>query len=213
MPGIRLPRICLPGIYSPIAETVWAWPPRLWGGDRISYCSANGVAEAKAGRPAVRLWAGLGAVLVGVAIAACLIWPQPAQAFNYNRAIMDGESHPGESFVGDNLSMSKLRRTNLQGTNFHNADLFGAHLEEADLTGADLTSATLDSAFLKYTNLTNANLEGAYVINATFKNVTIEGADFTDVLLTDDALAQLCPVAQGTNPTTGRNTRDTLMCD
>lgn len=153
--------------------------------------------------------------MLSLAIAS-LAWvslPQPAQAFNYSRAIMDGESHPNEDFVGDNFSMSKLRRTNLQGTNFHNADLFGAHLEQADLTGADLTAATLDSALMKYTNLTNANLEGAYAINTVFKNVTIDGADFTDVLLMDDVLAELCPVAQGTNPTTGRNTRDTLLCD
>ena len=150
---------------------------------------------------------------VTIASSVLLSLPQPAQAFNYARAIMDGEAHPGESFEGDNFSMAKLRRTDLRGANLHNADLFGAHLEEADLTGADLTNASLDSAFLKQTNLTNANLEGAYAINTVVKNVTIDGADFTDVLLDDGILAELCPVARGTNPVTGRDTKETLLCD
>lgn len=164
----------------------------------------------------VQRWTGrFGVGLLAVAIAALslLTRPQPAQAFNYARAIMDSEAHPGENFEGDNFSMAKLRRTDLRGANLHNADLFGAHLEEADLTGADLTNASLDSAFLKQTNLTNANLEGAYAINTVVKNVIIDGADFTDVLLDDGILRELCPVAKGTNPVTGRNTKDTLLCD
>ncbi len=148
-----------------------------------------------------------------MAIATWMLLPGGAIAYNYNRALMDGESHPGEVFEGSNFSMAKLRRTNLQGANFRNADLFGAHLEEADLTGADLRSATLDSALLKRTNLTQANLEGAYAFNAVFRNVTIDGADFTDVLLLDEVLNELCPVAQGTNQVTGRKTRETLRCD
>ncbi|MFN6098598.1 MAG: pentapeptide repeat-containing protein, partial [Dolichospermum sp.] len=40
----------------------------------------------------------------------------------------------------------------------------------------------------------------------------IDGADFTDVLLRRDEQNKLCKVAKGTNPTTGRQTRDTLYC-
>ncbi|MBE9013888.1 pentapeptide repeat-containing protein, partial [Pseudanabaenaceae cyanobacterium LEGE 13415] len=37
--------------------------------------------------------------------------------------------------------------------------------------------------------------------------------DFTDVEFRPDVLKMLCNVAKGTNPTTGRDTRETLYCD
>ncbi|MFM5889171.1 MAG: pentapeptide repeat-containing protein, partial [Dolichospermum sp.] len=89
---------------------------------------------------------------------------------------------------------------------------FAANLESANLLGANLTNATLDSARLIKTNLTNAILEGAFAANAKFDGAIIDGADFTDVLLRRDEQNKLCKVAKGTNPTTGRQTRDTLYC-
>ncbi|GDZ93991.1 pentapeptide repeat-containing protein [Planktothrix agardhii CCAP 1459/11A] len=82
-----------------------------------------------------------------------------------------------------------------------------------NLEGADLRNSTLDMARFRRTNLTNAILEGAYAYNAEFEGAIIEGADFTDVMLRKDSLKTLCKVATGTNPVTGRNTRDTLYCD
>ena len=62
-------------------------------------------------------------------------------------------------------------------------------------------------------NLNNANLEGAFAHSAQFDGASIVGADFTDVDLRNDALALLCEVAEGTNPVTHRETRETLYCD
>jgi uncharacterized protein YjbI with pentapeptide repeats len=61
--------------------------------------------------------------------------------------------------------------------------------------------------------LTNANLEGAFASNAKFEGAIIDGADFTDVLVRPDVQKMLCKVAKGTNPVTGRETRETLYCD
>ncbi|KAK9909206.1 hypothetical protein WJX75_008708 [Coccomyxa subellipsoidea] len=50
------------------------------------------------------------------------------------------------------------------------------------------------------------------VTNAKFKNIKIAGSDWTDVVLRRDVQQQLCKIASGTNPITGLDTRETLIC-
>jgi uncharacterized protein YjbI with pentapeptide repeats len=106
-----------------------------------------------------------------------------------------------------NLRSANFSHANLQGVRFFAANLEGANFEGADLRGADLESARLTDA-----NFTNANLEGAFATNTLVGGVKITGADFTDVLLSLKTEKILCDLAEGTNPTTGRNTHDTLYC-
>ena len=80
------------------------------------------------------------------------------------------------------------------------------------MSNTNLRDATLDSAVFDGTNLTNAVLENAFAFNTKFSHVVIDGADFTNVPLRADALKTLCAAAQGTNPITGRSTRDSLGC-
>ncbi|MEY3333714.1 MAG: hypothetical protein RLZZ176_2014 [Cyanobacteriota bacterium] len=80
------------------------------------------------------------------------------------------------------------------------------------MRGANLTNATLDSARLIKADLTNAILEGAFAANTKFDGAIVDGADFTDVLLRRDEQNKLCKFAKGTNPVTGRETRETLFC-
>ncbi len=75
-----------------------------------------------------------------------------------------------------------------------------------------MRESTLDSAIFNGTDLTNAVLEDAFAFNTRFKNVTITGADFTNVPLRGDVLTTLCAAGEGTNPITGRDTRDSLDC-
>jgi hypothetical protein len=55
-------------------------------------------------------------------------------------------------------------------------------------------------------------LENAFAFNTKFNNVQIAGADFTNVPFRGDVLKTLCASASGTNPVTGRATKDTLEC-
>jgi uncharacterized protein YjbI with pentapeptide repeats len=141
--------------------------------------------------------------------------------------LMGASSAYATSFDRQNLRMADLSHQDLRGNDYTRADLadadlnhanlrgvrlFDTTLARANLEGVDLTGATLDGARLLRANLTNAILEGAYAFDTDFREAIIEGADFTDVLLAPKVNTMLCTVASGTNPVTGRNTRDTLYC-
>ncbi|MBW4654822.1 MAG: pentapeptide repeat-containing protein [Kaiparowitsia implicata GSE-PSE-MK54-09C] len=141
-----------------------------------------------------------------------LALPLSAVALDYNRENLVNSNFSNRVLTADSFTKANLRQSNLSQSDLTGVSFFGANLEEANLEGANLTNATLDSARLVYANLTNAVLVGAFAQNARFDGATITGADFTNVLLRLDVQDKLCKVATGTNPNTGRNTRDTLDC-
>ena len=146
-------------------------------------------------------------------LAVVLMALQPAQAaMDVAKQVLIGADFHGQDLRGATFNLTNLRDANLAGADLQGASLFGAKLQDADLSGANLREATLDSAVLDGTDLSEAVLEDAFAFNTKFHNVRIAGADFTNVPLRGDALKALCAAASGTNPRTGRDTRDTLGC-
>ncbi len=137
----------------------------------------------------------------------------PVGAEKYDKRVLVGADFSGQDLRTSQFNKTVLREAKFVGANLRGVSLFGADLTDADFTGANLTNATIDTAKMTRTNLTNAILEGAFVYGVNFKGAVIKGADFTDVDLREAVRSDLCKVAEGTNPTTGRKTRDTLLCD
>ncbi len=153
-----------------------------------------------------------GLVLLGMLVSLGIWATSPAFALDYNRENLINTDFSGQVLTDASFTKANLRNSNLSHSDLTGVSFFAANLESANLESANLTNATLDAARIIKTNLTNAVLTGAFAANAKFDGAIIDGADFTDVLLRQDEQDKLCKIAQGTNPTTGRETRETLMC-
>ena len=138
--------------------------------------------------------------------------PPVRAAVDVAKQVLIGADYANKDLVGATFNLSNLREADLSGSDLRGASLYGAKLQDADLSDTDLREATLDSAVMTGTNLSNAVMEGAFAFNTRFKDVVITGADFTDVPMRPDQLKSLCSVADGTNPVTGRSTRESLGC-
>lgn len=153
----------------------------------------------------------LSAVLLGGLCGGLLI-SSPASADNFDRMNLRQRDFSGQDLTGNDYTRADLTESDLSHTNLELVRLFTTRLNRANLEGANLRGATLDGASLVGANLKDAVLEGAYAINIDFRGIDIEGADFTDVLLDPRDNDKLCEIASGTNPETGRETKETLYC-
>lgn len=136
-----------------------------------------------------------------------------AWAVDYNKRTFIQEDFSHQDLRDNSYDLSSLRGSDFSYSDLRGVRFFSANLEFVNFEGADLRGAVLDSARIGHANFKNANLEGAYLASVKITPSTvIEGADFTDALILGRENDVLCELATGTNPTTGRNTAETLYC-
>lgn len=123
------------------------------------------------------------------------------------------------SFKGADNRGKDFTQVDGKGVSFEKAQLAGsrfyrAQLEGASFVGADLTGASLEDAGLEKAVFTDAVLKSSY-LSSSFELVgSIANADFSEALIPEKTNKLLCARtdAAGTNPVTGADTRDSLMC-
>jgi Pentapeptide repeats (9 copies) len=126
---------------------------------------------------------------------------------------LEGADFSGQDFTGVSFQQSILRQASFARAVLPNASFFDADLSGADLSDADLSAVNFELCNLRGVDATNAVLAGAYLSSTTkFDGIKIQGSDWSDTLLRKDQQRYLCERASGTNPTTGVDTRDSLMC-
>ena len=131
---------------------------------------------------------------------------------NYVRANITGfDLH------GQDLSKSSIAGAVARDANFSDVDLHGTVLTLSDLKGSNLKGINLTDTLSDRVNFQNTDLRNSILVNmiasgSSFAGAKIEGADFSYAILDSDDQKNLCKMAEGTNPVTGINTRDSLEC-
>jgi uncharacterized protein YjbI with pentapeptide repeats len=162
---------------------------------------------------------------LGVCLAICIgLWLQTGQALAASsgaiRAFDDVQvtgKAAAKNFAGQNLQQSEFGDAKLIAANFKGADLRGAVFNGAVLTGANLQGVDFSDGIAYITNfaqadLSNAILNSAMLLKSNFQGATVTGADFSDAVLDYEQVAHLCQSAEGVNPVTKVNTRESLGC-
>lgn len=122
----------------------------------------------------------------------------------------NSKAYKGKDFTQTIAKGTDFSNSNLQGCRFYKAFLVNANFEGSDLRGASLEDTSMDGA-----NLKNAIASGAYFGASLLDVGTAENADFTDAQIPPKTLVSFCSredVVKGTNPVTGVDTRESLMC-
>lgn len=106
------------------------------------------------------------------------------------------------------------KKTSFAGSNLQGCRFYKAYLVQVDFTGADLRGASLEDTSMDEANLKNVNAAAAYFSRSILDVKNLENIDLTDAQVPVKALPLLCdrPDLKGTNPVTGVDTRDSIMC-
>ena len=141
-------------------------------------------------------------------------WAISGGGLDYANLDITGQDFSNSNYKGKDFSQviakgTKFMNSNLQGCRFYKSYLVNSDFSGADIRGAALEDTSMDGALLK-----NTNAAGAYFSASILDARDLTGADFSDAQFPLKTLPLLCERTDldATNPSTGVQTRESLMC-
>jgi uncharacterized protein YjbI with pentapeptide repeats len=157
--------------------------------------------------------------MLGLGLACSIVSPAMAVSgggLDYAGTDISGQdfSNNSKTYKGKDFTQVLAKATNFANSNLQGCRFYKAYLINADFTNADIRGTALEDTNMEGANLNGAIASGAYFGQSLIDVASAENADFTDATIPMKTLSLFCARddVKGTNPVTGEDTRDSLMC-